>query len=308
MLRALLRVGQRAVRIQLEHARAPGTHLSERVAAPRGGIPGFWVERQTVRDQGTVRSPVSVQDSHLEANLTVDGGDDSGLEIAPLPESALESAKPTAASECIPHGRSEDVKPREKTVSEARVESEAVTQPEVEKPQTEDIRKEPVEAEGAKVDAETALSTSEPVNTRGIQGEAVTTEPDLTGARQDLHTEAVETEPIKTDGQNAHNDATPTQIPQPSVKWDEVEQRPVRPHTLRLLPPALIRRSHKSSSDPVKSQARESADSSTMDVSLCFLAPTHADILQLSSRACPWVLLVKSCVDRRARRARVASL
>jgi hypothetical protein len=65
MLRALLRVGQRAVRIQLEQARISGQDLSPGVGrrVPVGGIPGFWVEKTGItsslmRDGAVGKGPV----------------------------------------------------------------------------------------------------------------------------------------------------------------------------------------------------------------------------------------------------------
>ena len=257
MLRALLRVSQRAVRIQLEHAHAPAADVPRR-AAPVGGIPGFWVEKprvqgQTVSVVGHETSPVSVKD--IQHGIAV--GADDGLpvsEAASSPDLQSQPATPaTASSEPTPLGRENeanslgeespkaqggqsnvgkaleaeeakagDVRTEEVKVQETEIEAVGTGSIRTESIKTEPIRTEPVRTEPVRTEpVRTDDIEREAVRTRPIEAEPVKTKP--------VETEQVEPEASKIEGQSALDaDVPATETATPSVELDDVEQRPVR--------------------------------------------------------------------------------
>ena len=247
MLRALLRVSQRAVRIQLEHAHAPAADVPRR-AAPVGGIPGFWVEKPRVQGQtgsvvGHETSPVSVKD--IQHGIAV--GADDGLpvsEAASSPDLQSQPATPaTASSEPTPLGRENEANSRgEESPKAQRGQSNVGEALEAEEPKAGDVRTEEVKVQETEIEAvgtgsirtesiKTEPIRTEPVRTDDIEREAVRTEPIEAEPvkTKPVETEQVEPEASKMEGQSALDaDVPATETATPSVELDDVEQRPVR--------------------------------------------------------------------------------
>lgn len=253
MLRAFLRVSQRAVRIQLEHARAPGADVPRR-AAPVGGIPGFWVEKPRIERQTTgsvvenERLSVSVKDN--QQGIAV-GADDrlpvSG--VASSPDSQNQPAAPAISlSESTPLRRKNEANSRGQESPKAQREQDNVVKaPEAEEAKARDTRSEQVGVQEAEIEVvktesvktasvkteplETEPVKTEPIKTEDVEVEAVRTKPiEAEPVKANpVETEGIETEAVKIEGQSALDANVPaTETATPSVELDDVEQRPVR--------------------------------------------------------------------------------
>lgn len=99
MLRALLRVGQRAVRIQLDQSTAGSSVVRSRETSfrvPQGGIPGYWVEKPT---NGTRKAVDGLAERSIREDEAVRNVADVGREEERIAEGLRERWQVKESSE-----------------------------------------------------------------------------------------------------------------------------------------------------------------------------------------------------------------
>lgn len=207
MLRALLRVGQRAVRIQLDQAttRAP----RKEVPVPRGGIPGFWVEKPAyaVRPKEVERAGQEARDERMDV------GRQEHFEVDEVPEPEPVISRPPANDIDSRQTTTPLVDPVTATLESAQ----DVPQPDI------TLREEPSE------ELPFARRTEAPQPVTQLLSEDVerVQSPSTTGNVPDASTTEAQIEQPRTDVPEEGKQTPQT----PEVELDDVEQRPVSPST-----------------------------------------------------------------------------